>query len=105
MTSTIAWSDAAETEDAIDAAQSAFKTWSRALTAERATALLRMAAVFRDDVEQLGAMLTSEQGKPLAEALAELLPDANYVQWFGEEARRINGERSQRQLSRALAPM
>jgi succinate-semialdehyde dehydrogenase/glutarate-semialdehyde dehydrogenase len=89
---TIAWSGAAETKGAIEAAQKAFKTWSQMLAVERATALLRMAAIIRDNVEQLAAMLTFEQGKPLAEARAEILLGANYVQWFGEEARRINGE-------------
>src|ERR1700761_2843258 len=60
---TIAWSGAAETKAAIDAAQTAFKSWSRMLAAERATALLRMAAIMRENVEQLAAMLTFEQGK------------------------------------------
>jgi succinate-semialdehyde dehydrogenase/glutarate-semialdehyde dehydrogenase len=45
----------------------------------------------RENVELLGSMLTLEQGKPLAEAKAEVLLSANYVQWFAEEARRVNG--------------
>ncbi|AOH82901.1 NAD-dependent succinate-semialdehyde dehydrogenase [Sphingomonas panacis] len=88
---TIAWAGAVETNAAIDAAQAAFKTWSMTLAAERAAALHRMAAVIREHAEPLAAMLTLEQGKPLAEARAEILLGAQYVQWFAEEARRING--------------
>ena len=88
---TIPWAGRAETKAAIDAAHVAFKTWSTTLASERANALLRMAAIMRENVELLGSMLTLEQGKPLAEARAEVLLSANYVQWFAEEARRING--------------
>lgn len=89
---TIAWAGAAETNAAIDAAQAAFKPWSMTLAADRAAALHRMAAIIRDHAELLASMLTLEQGKPLAEARAEILLGAHYVQWFAEEARRINGE-------------
>ncbi|MEP7457589.1 NAD-dependent succinate-semialdehyde dehydrogenase [Phyllobacterium sp. SB3] len=89
---TIAWSGATETRAAIEAAHVAFKSWSQTLASERAAALLRMAAIMRENVELLASMLTLEQGKPLAEARTEVLLSANYVQWFGEEARRINGE-------------
>jgi succinate-semialdehyde dehydrogenase/glutarate-semialdehyde dehydrogenase len=88
----IAWSGRDETKAAIDAAQAAFKSWSTILASERAEALQRMAAIMRDNVDLLASMLTLEQGKPLAEARAEVLLSANYVQWFGEEARRINGQ-------------
>ncbi len=89
---TIPWSGAAETKAAITAAHTAFQSWSQTLAGERAAALLRMAAIMRDNLETLAAMLTLEQGKPLAEARVEVLLSANYVQWFGEEARRINGQ-------------
>lgn len=89
---TIPWSGAAETKAAITAAHTAFQSWSQTLAGERAAALLRMAAIMRDNLETLAAMLTLEQGKPLAEARTEVLLSANYVQWFGEEARRINGQ-------------
>lgn len=89
---TIAWSGTAETRQAIEAAQTAFGTWSMTTAAERATLLLKMAGLIRQHVEVLASMLTLEQGKPLAEARTEMLLGANYVQWFAEEARRINGE-------------
>ena len=89
---TIPWSGREETKAAIEAAYDAFRSWSMTLASERAEALLRMAAIMRENVDLLGSMLTLEQGKPLAEARAEVLLSANYVQWFGEEARRINGQ-------------
>ncbi|MDF0488443.1 NAD-dependent succinate-semialdehyde dehydrogenase [Sphingomonas sp. H39-1-10] len=88
---TIPWAGAAETNAAIAAAQAAFKPWSMTLAAERAAALHRMAAIIRDHAELLASMLTLEQGKPLAEARAEILLGSQYVQWFAEEARRIDG--------------
>ena len=89
---TIAWAGAIETKRAITAAQAAFKAWSATLASERAAALHRMAAVIRENADLLASMLTLEQGKPLAEAKGEILLGANYVQWFAEEARRINGQ-------------
>ncbi len=89
---TIAWSGAAETREAIGAAHAAFGSWSLTTAAERAALLHKMAEIIRDNVEILASMLTLEQGKPLAEARAEMLLGANYVQWFAEEARRINGD-------------
>jgi len=88
----IAWAGAIETERAIKAAQTAFKGWSTTLAGERAAILHRMAAVIRENADLLASMLTLEQGKPLAEAKGEVLLGANYVQWFAEEARRIDGE-------------
>ena len=89
---TIAWSGTAETRQAIEAAHAAFGTWSMTTAAERATLLLKMADIIRQNVEVLASMLTLEQGKPLAEARTEMLLGASYVQWFAEEARRVNGE-------------
>jgi succinate-semialdehyde dehydrogenase / glutarate-semialdehyde dehydrogenase len=89
---TIPWGGAAETQAAIEAAQAAFPGWSATLAGERAAALHRMAAVIREHADLLAGMLTLEQGKPLAEARGEILLGASYVQWFAEEARRINGK-------------
>ncbi|MCC2976558.1 NAD-dependent succinate-semialdehyde dehydrogenase [Sphingomonas sp. PL-96] len=88
---TVPWSGAAETRQAIEAAHAAFAGWSAALAADRAAALHRMAALIRENVDLIAAMLTLEQGKPLSEARGEVLLGASYVQWFAEEARRING--------------
>jgi succinate-semialdehyde dehydrogenase/glutarate-semialdehyde dehydrogenase len=88
----IAWSGAAETRRAIVAAQAAFTDWSLTTAAERANLLLKMAAIVRENLDDLASLLTLEQGKPLAEARAEMKLGADYIQWFAEEARRINGE-------------
>lgn len=89
---TIPWVGATETRRAIDAAHTAFATWSTTTAAERAEKLHRMAQLVRDNLDVLAALLTFEQGKPLAEARGEMKLGADYIQWFAEEARRINGE-------------
>jgi len=88
----IAWAGAHETRRAVEAAQAAFQIWSMTTAAERAALLLKMAQIVRENLELLASLLTLEQGKPLAEARAEMKLGADYLQWFGEEARRINGE-------------
>lgn len=89
---TIAWSGGTETRRAIDAAHTAFKDWSMTTATERAGLLQNMAAMIREHRDELASLLTLEQGKPLAEARAEITLGADYVQWFAEEARRIHGE-------------
>jgi succinate-semialdehyde dehydrogenase/glutarate-semialdehyde dehydrogenase len=89
---TIAWSAGSEARLAIDAADTAFATWSLTSAFERAELLLKMANTVRDHQHELASMLTLEQGKPLSEAMAEIKLGADYIQWFAEEARRINGE-------------
>ena len=88
----IAWSGAVETRRAIDAAHTAFASWAMTTAAERAAFLSRMAQIVRDNLDMLAAMLTFKQGKPLAEVRTEMKLGADYLQWFAEEARRINGE-------------
>ena len=70
---TIAWSGTAETRRSIEAAHGAFTTWSITTAAERASLLLKMAGIIRQNVEVLASLLTLEQGKPLAEARGEIL--------------------------------
>lgn len=83
---------ATETRAAIEAAEQAFKVWSRTSAAERAQRLQHMAQLIRSNVDELASLLTLEQGKPLAEAKGEINSAAAYIQWFAEEARRINGD-------------
>ena len=89
---TIAWSGTADTRRAIEAAQAAFEPWAGKLASERAALLLKMAGLIRDNVDVLAQLLTLEQGKSLTEARGEILLGAGYVQWFAEEARRLNGD-------------
>ena len=82
----------AEAARAIAAAEAAFPAWRAKTAAERAAILLRLADLIRANAEELAFLLTSEQGKPLAEARGEIGMSAAYVQWFAEEARRIYGD-------------
>lgn len=81
-----------ETEQAIAAAQKAFPAW-RALTAkQRSEILYRWYQLIIDNKRWLGELMTAEQGKPLKEAEGEVEYAASFIQWFAEQAKRINGE-------------
>ncbi len=81
-----------ETLRAIAAAERAFEPW-RARTAEdRSRILRRWFELVMEHQEDLAALMTSEQGKPLAEARGEIAYAASYIEWFAEEARRIYGD-------------
>ncbi len=82
----------AETRRAIEAAEAAQPGWAAKTAAERAEILHRLAALIRENQEELAMLLTFEQGKPLAEARGEVGMGAAYIQWFAEEARRIYGD-------------
>ncbi|MER8864313.1 NAD-dependent succinate-semialdehyde dehydrogenase [Mesorhizobium sp. M0751] len=81
--------DENETRAAIDAAAEAFKSWKKKTHAERAGLLERWHDLIRQHEQDLALLLTLEQGKPLAEAVAEIRYGASFVKWFAEEARRI----------------
>jgi succinate-semialdehyde dehydrogenase/glutarate-semialdehyde dehydrogenase len=83
---------AAETTKALDAAEAAFKTWGSALAKDRAKVMRRWADLMREHSEDLSLILTAEQGKPLAESRAEVEYAASFLEWFGEEAKRVYGD-------------
>lgn len=83
---------AAETTAAVEAACRAFPLWARRTAKQRSDALRTWFELIRSNREDLALILTSEQGKPLAEALGEIDIGAAYVEFFAEEARRIYGE-------------
>jgi succinate-semialdehyde dehydrogenase/glutarate-semialdehyde dehydrogenase len=83
---------AAETRDAIEAAQQAFPAWSGRLAKERAAVLRRWYELQMANREDLALLMTSEQGKPLAEARAEVDYAASFTEFFAEEAKRVYGE-------------
>ncbi len=83
---------AAETEDAIRAAVIAQKLWARKTAGERAAVLKAWHRLMIENRDDLAMILTLEQGKPLAEAKGEITYGASFIEWFAEEARRINGE-------------
>lgn len=82
----------AETERAIAAAQQALPDWAARTAAERSACLERWYDLIVDNTEALARIMTLEQGKPLAEARAELGNAGGFFKWFAEEARRAYGE-------------
>ncbi|MGJ8584362.1 MAG: NAD-dependent succinate-semialdehyde dehydrogenase [Marinosulfonomonas sp.] len=81
-----------ETERAIDAAHAAQKDWAKWTGKERAAVLRKWHDLMVKHADDLGMILTAEQGKPLAEAKGEILYGASFIEWFAEEAKRIYGE-------------
>ncbi len=82
----------AETARAIDAAYSAQKAWAKKTGKERAIILRKLFDLMVANVDDLATILTTEMGKPFAEAKGEVLYGASYVEWFGEEAKRVYGD-------------
>ncbi|HZZ60542.1 MAG TPA: aldehyde dehydrogenase family protein, partial [Roseiarcus sp.] len=81
-----------ETVRAIDAASKAFGPWAKALPKQRAAILRRWFDLIVANRDDLALIMTSEQGKPLAEARGEIDYAAGFVEFFGEEAKRLYGE-------------
>ncbi len=77
---------------AIDAAQVAQKAWAKRPVKERSQVLRRWYELILANVDDLALILTTEQGKPLAEARGEIVSNAAYLEWFAEEAKRIDGD-------------
>jgi succinate-semialdehyde dehydrogenase / glutarate-semialdehyde dehydrogenase len=82
----------AETRQAIAAAQIAQRDWAARTAKERSGILRRWFELMMEHQDDLGRILTSEQGKPLAEAKGEIAYGASFIEWFAEEARRIYGD-------------
>ncbi|MBL9068487.1 MAG: NAD-dependent succinate-semialdehyde dehydrogenase [Sphingopyxis sp.] len=82
----------AETRRAIDAANAALPSWSALTGKERAAILRRYYEAIMDQQDALAELLTAEQGKPLAEARGEIAYAASFIEWFGEEAKRVYGD-------------
>lgn len=82
----------AETHRAIEAAYKAQKPWAARTGKDRAAVLRKWYNLMVANVDDLGAILTAEMGKPLAEAKGEILYGASFIEWFAEEAKRIYGE-------------
>jgi succinate-semialdehyde dehydrogenase/glutarate-semialdehyde dehydrogenase len=77
---------------AIEAAAAAQPAWAAMSAADRALVLLRWQQLLLQHEEDLALLLTAEQGKPLAEARAEIRYGASYLGWFAEEAKRLYGD-------------
>jgi len=83
---------AAETRRAIEAAKNAWAAWRRKPAKERSALLRRWNDLMVANVDDLGKLMTAEQGKPLAEAKGEVLYAASFIEWFAEEAKRVYGD-------------
>ena len=82
----------AQTAQAIAAAETAQKEWAAKTAKERANILRRWYDLMMENADDLGTILTAEQGKPLAEAKGEIGYGASFIEFFAEEAKRIYGE-------------
>jgi succinate-semialdehyde dehydrogenase/glutarate-semialdehyde dehydrogenase len=83
---------AAETKRAIDAAARAWPAWRKKTGKERGAILRKWNDLMLENVDDLALLMTSEQGKPLAEAKGEIGYAASFFEWFGEEAKRVDGD-------------
>ena len=84
--------DAKGTQDAIDAAYAAFPAWAAKTAKERAAVLKKFYQLIMDNKDDLAAIMTAEQGKPLTEAAGEVAYGAAFVEWFAEEGKRAYGD-------------
>ena len=83
---------AAETRRAIEAAERALPAWRARPAKERAAILRGFADLMHQHQRDLAVILSREQGKPLAEAMGEIAYAASFLEWFGEEAKRVYGD-------------
>lgn len=83
---------AADTEAAIAAADKAWPAWRAKTAKERAAVLMKWFALLNQHADDLGRIMTAEQGKPLPEARGEVVYGASFIEWFAEEAKRVYGE-------------
>jgi len=82
----------AETRRAIEAANRAYPAWRGLLAKERSAILRKLSDLMLANADDLGAIMTAEQGKPLAESKGEIVYAASFIEWFAEEAKRIYGD-------------
>ncbi|HXE21652.1 MAG TPA: NAD-dependent succinate-semialdehyde dehydrogenase [Rhodoferax sp.] len=87
----VAHAGVADLDRALAAAQKGFEKWRDVTAAERAKIMRRAAALMRERATAIGAVLTQEQGKPLAEAKGEAMASADIIEWFADEGQRVYG--------------
>ncbi|WP_338616159.1 NAD-dependent succinate-semialdehyde dehydrogenase [Pigmentiphaga sp. CHJ604] len=81
----------ADLDRALAAAQRAFESWKKTSPLERSRILRKVAELARERAQDIGRNLTLDQGKPLAEAVAEIMTCSEHAEWHAEECRRIYG--------------
>ncbi|WP_415392046.1 NAD-dependent succinate-semialdehyde dehydrogenase [Paracoccus sp. SJTW-4] len=88
----LAHAERADLDDALGAVERGFRLWSATGVFERYRIMRRAAELLRDRADAIAAIMTREQGKPLAEARGETLAAADIIDWFAEEGRRAYGQ-------------
>ncbi|MFT4171673.1 MAG: NAD-dependent succinate-semialdehyde dehydrogenase [Rhodocyclaceae bacterium] len=83
---------AEQTQRAVSAAEAALPAWRGLLARERAAFMRRWFELLIEHKEDLAILMTLEQGKPLAESRGEVAYGASFIEWFGEEAKRVYGD-------------
>jgi succinate-semialdehyde dehydrogenase/glutarate-semialdehyde dehydrogenase len=81
-----------DVQESIATAQAGFEVWKKLTAVDRAKILRRWYQLIMDNVDDLATILTGEQGKPLAEAKAEIIYGAGFIEWYAEEGKRLYGE-------------
>jgi len=81
-----------QVSEAIDSASAAFPAWSKLTAEKRGKYLKRLYQLILNHKNELGELITLEQGKPLKEAIGEVVYGAGFVEWYSEEAKRIRGD-------------
>ena len=82
----------AETRRAIEAANRAFPAWRAMLAKERRAILRKLSDLMLENADDLGVIMTAEQGKPLSESKGEIAYAASFIEWFADEALRLYGD-------------
>jgi succinate-semialdehyde dehydrogenase/glutarate-semialdehyde dehydrogenase len=88
----IAMAEKEDVQRAIENSHEGFRVWAKKTAVERAKIMRAWYQLIMDNVDDLALILTSEQGKPLAEAKGEIIYGAGFIEWYAEEGKRIYGE-------------
>ncbi|WP_257351766.1 NAD-dependent succinate-semialdehyde dehydrogenase [Pseudalkalibacillus decolorationis] len=89
---TIARGGTNEAKQAVEAAHHAFKEWSKRTAEDRSKVLMKWFQLIDENKDEIGRIMTLEQGKPLKEAVGEVMYANSFISWYAEEGKRIYGE-------------
>jgi succinate-semialdehyde dehydrogenase/glutarate-semialdehyde dehydrogenase len=92
LVATVPQMTASEAQRAVDAASRAWPEWRARTAKDRASILKRWHGLLMENQDDLAAIMTAEQGKPLAESAGEVAYGASFIEWFAEEGKRIYGD-------------
>ena len=101
----VAHATSTDLDEVLVAAQKGFDTWRNMTAQERGKIMRKAAALLRERSAQIAALLTQEQGKPLAEAKGEVLAGADIIDWFAEEGSRVYGRVVSSRVNLAIRQM